>query len=71
MSLALILAVESAKEELRTSAEEAIQTLPLSPVEYLIIWENESRYVRYVERKMLRIAHDTHKQPVWNDGPHS
>lgn len=54
MSLALVLAVEGVKEELSTSAEETIQTIPLSPVEYLIIWENETWYVR-MELNMLRL----------------
>lgn len=44
MSLALILAVENIKYEMDNSAE-TIQTVPLSPIEYLIIWETGSRYV--------------------------
>jgi hypothetical protein len=46
MSLALILAVEDVKEEMGTSEDEGIQTIPLSSIEYLIIWENGTRYVR-------------------------
>ncbi|GHJ85111.1 hypothetical protein NliqN6_1513 [Naganishia liquefaciens] len=44
MSLALILAVEDIKDEMDSSMEtETVQTVPLSPREYLIIWETRSR----------------------------
>lgn len=52
MSLALILAVENIKREMDNSAE-TIQTVPLSSIEYLIIWETGSRYVYKVHRSAV------------------